>query len=147
LDEVEAQYAPQDHPVFQLVPSAFHDRADHLYSTIGRPEIKIDNFWDIYLDLLKRLRDGSDEALTRVLSDHQESSGQQDEGMPLLPNMQPFRLGHPLDVGNNVNYIGGIDVSALPSSVPVPCPEFAYLTSDEESDGSSDELDVSDGDD
>ncbi|KAF8233749.1 hypothetical protein L208DRAFT_1190593, partial [Tricholoma matsutake] len=52
LDEVEALHAQQDHPVFKLVPHAFHERADILYVTIGRPEIRTETFWDIYLNLL-----------------------------------------------------------------------------------------------
>ena len=56
--------------------------------------------------------------------------------MALLPNMAPFCLGHPIDVGTNTNYIGGLDVSAPSSSVPAPHPEYADFTSDEE-----DELD------
>jgi hypothetical protein len=120
--------------VFQLVPCAFHDRAYHLYSAIGQPEITINTFWDIYLDLLARLRVGTDEVLVDILSNHQQTSSQPDADMPLLPNMQPFRLGQPLNAGRNTDYIGGIDISALPSSVPVPRPEYAYITSDEESD-------------
>ncbi|KAF8218486.1 hypothetical protein L208DRAFT_1350965, partial [Tricholoma matsutake] len=53
LDEVEALYAPQDHPVFELVPHTFHERADNLYAAIGQPAITVETFWDIYLDLLK----------------------------------------------------------------------------------------------
>jgi hypothetical protein len=45
-----------------------------------------------------------------------------------------FRLGQPLDAGRNINYIHGIDVSALSSDVPVPLPEFADFTTDESSD-------------
>ena len=100
---------------------------------IGRPKITTETFWDIYLELLKRLRDGSDEELTDILSSHQQSA-QADQGMSLLPNMEPFRLGRPLVVGRDVNYIGGLDAS---SSDPVPHPEYAYFTSDEESDTDS----------
>jgi len=56
--------------------------------------------------------------------------------------MEPFRLGQPLDAGRNINYIGGIGVSALSSDVPVPLPEFAHFTTDESSDD-----DDEDGDD
>jgi hypothetical protein len=49
--------------------------------------------------------------------------------MPLLPDMQPFRLNQPLDVGNGVNYI---QVGGLGVSNGEPCPEYAIFTSDEE---------------
>jgi hypothetical protein len=54
--------------------------------------------------------------------------------MALLPDLEPFCLGQPLDAGRNINYIGGIEVSALSSDVPVPLPEFADFTTDESSD-------------
>ena len=121
-------YAPQDHPVFKLVPHPFHDRLVHLYAEIGRPDIKAETFWGIYLDLLKRLRDGRDAVLTDILTSHQQSLSEPDNMMALLPDMEPFRLGQPLDAGRNINYIGGIDVSALSSDIPVPRPELADFT-------------------
>jgi hypothetical protein len=53
LNKVEALYAPQDHPVFELVPCAFHECATELFVAIGGPKITIHNFWDVYLDLLR----------------------------------------------------------------------------------------------
>ena len=113
---------------------------DSIYTAIGQPEINIETFWDVYLDLLKRLRDESNEELTDILTSHQPSVQPDPENVDLLSNMAPFRLGRPLDVGGNTNYIGGLNVSTLPSSVPVPHPEYADFTSDEESSdsGSSD---------
>ena len=136
MDEAEALYAPQDHSIFQLVPLAFHDRVSNLYAGIGQPDIKAETFWDIYRNLLNQLRDGSDAALTDILTHHQHQQSLAEPGndMPLLPDMEPFRLGQPLDVGRNINYIGGVDVSALPSDVPAPRPKFADFTTDEESD-------------
>ena len=126
-------YAPQDHLVFELVPRHFHDHVVDLYAEIGRPAIKAETFWDIYLELLKQLRDGSDAALTDILTSHQQSLSEPANIMALLPDMEPFRLGQPLDAGRNINYIGGIGVSALSSDVPVPLPEFADFTTDESS--------------
>jgi len=129
LDEVEALYAPKDHPVFELVPQTFHELADNLYSAIGQPEITHETFWDIYRELLRQLRNGQDEELAGIISSHRElESTQPDEEMDLLPNMEPFRLGQPLNIGNNVSYIGGLDGD--------PRPEYAIFTSDEEEDDS-----------
>ena len=139
MDEVKALYAPRDHPVFELVPCLLHDHVDSLYTAIGWLEITIHTFWDIFLDLLKWLHDTSDKILTDILSTHQQTSARPDDDMPLLLNMAPFCLGQPLDVGGS-NYIGEIDVSVLPSSVPVPCPEYACFTSDEDSGDDEDGL-------
>jgi hypothetical protein len=62
-----------------------------------------------------------------------QSLSEPDNIIALLPDMEPFRLGQPLDAGRNINYIGGIDVSALSSDVPVPLSEFADFTTDESS--------------
>ena len=56
---------------------------------------------------------------------------QLDQDMPLLANMEPFRLGQPLDVGKGVNYIGGV-------SNGDPHPEYAIFTSEEEESDSDD---------
>jgi hypothetical protein len=138
LDEVEALYAPQDHPVFELVPHTFHELVNNLYSSMGQPEITTDTFWDIYLELLKRLRHGQDEELADIITSHQNSM-RPDQDMPLLPNMQPFRLGQPLDVGKNVNYIGGLDVS---ESISDPHPEYADFTTSDESDSDGSNVDI-----
>jgi hypothetical protein len=87
---------------------------------------------------LERLHNGSDEELTNILNSHQPSTQADQEGMALLPNMAPFRLGHPIDVGTNTNYIGGLDISAPSSSVPVLHPEYADFTSNEDCDMDSD---------
>jgi hypothetical protein len=138
---MEAVYAPQDHSVFELVPLAFHDRASDIYGAIGQPEITTGTFWATYLKLLERLRNGSDEVLTNILTSHQAGLEQPDNDMPLLPDMEPFRLGRPLDIGKNVNYIGGLELSeSSSSSIPLPLPEYAHFTSDEESDELDSEL-------
>jgi hypothetical protein len=79
---------------------------------------------------LKRLRDGSNEALADTLSSYQQSLAQPDQQVHLLPNMERFRLGQPLNVGSDITYIGGLDIS---SSTPPPGPEYADFTSDEDS--------------
>ena len=90
-------------------------------------------FWVIYLDLLEWLHNGCDKELMDILSRHQPSAQLDQEGMDLLLNMAPFHLGHPMDVGTRVDYIGGLDISSSSSSIPVPCHKYADFTSDEES--------------
>jgi hypothetical protein len=58
------------------------------------------------------------------------------DNIPLLPNMEDFRLGQPLDLGNNTCYIGGIESPAFPDGFQGPVGEYADFTSDEDSDSS-----------
>ena len=48
---MEASYAPPDHPVFKLVPPAFHEHVSNAYSEIGQSKVNVDTFWEIYLSL------------------------------------------------------------------------------------------------
>jgi len=132
---MEAQYAPPGHPVFELVPQVFHEHVSNLYTTIGKPEVTIDTFWERFRHLLKCLRGRLDEQLTGIITSYDITPAP--EPMPILPNMEAFRLGRPLDLGTKINYIGGLDGSMGPS----PSPEYADFTDkdDDESD-SEDEV-------
>ena len=52
IDQLEMQFAPPSHEVFQLTPSAFHDHASFFYNSLGQPQITYDSFWDIYCRIL-----------------------------------------------------------------------------------------------
>lgn len=136
LDEMEALYAPPDHPVFELVPLAFHEHVSNIYAAIGQPEVTVDTFWDIFRNLLGRLHEGLDEHLTEIIT-HYKTHGQELDDMPLLPNMDAFRLGQPLNLGANSNYIGGLDGSVITNSTE-PSPEFADFTDDDDDDDDDD---------
>jgi hypothetical protein len=101
---------------------------------MGQPVVTTETFWAIYCDLLKQLCDGSDKVLSEILNSHKQSLAQEDIKMALLQDMEPFCLGQPLNVARNGNYIGRLDLLALPSNVPVPCPKYAKFTSDDETD-------------
>ena len=128
FDEMEARFAPSDHPVFELVPQAFHEHVSNLYTIIGQPEVTVETFWDIFRDLLGHLRERPNEQLTEIITDYNITP--EPEPMPLLPNMEAFRLGQPLDVGTNINYIGGLDdpisTSSIGPSGPSRAPEAEY---------------------
>ena len=141
---MEALYAPPNHPVFELVPPAFHEHISNLYAAIGQPEVTVETFWDIFRDLLGRLREGPDEHLTEITTCYDATCRQEsDDIMPLLPNMEAFRLGQPLDLGPNANYIGGLDDPVLADGVP----EFAVFTDSEGEESENDEDADTDGDD
>ena len=50
--------------------------------------------------------------------------------MALLPDMEPFCLGRPLDLGGRSAYLGGLEASseALPLNFNRPGVEFALFT-------------------
>ena len=54
--------------------------------------------------------------------------------MDLLPNMAPFCLDCPINVGAKANYVSGLDISTSLNSVPMPHPEYADFTSDGDGD-------------
>jgi hypothetical protein len=99
LDEMEALYTPPDHAVFELVPPAFHKHVSQLYIAINQPEVNVDTFWNVYLNLLRQIHEGHDEQLTSTLTLHQETLNQDANEMPLLPGMDAFCLGQPLQPG------------------------------------------------
>ena len=137
LDEMEAIYAPPDHPVFTLVPPAFHEHVTELYLSIGEPEVTVGTFWDVYRDLLGRLREPAEDQLSDVLDTFQADLDNSPDDMALLPNMEPFRLGRPLDLGGKSTYIGGL-AGSVPLNFDRPGAEYALFTdSDDDSNNES----------
>jgi hypothetical protein len=138
---MEQLYAPPDHVVFTLVPPTFHERATELYLSIGEPAVTVGTFWDIYRNLLGKLREPIDDQLTEVLDTFQANIDNNAEDMALLPNMEPFRLGQPLDLGGKSTYVGGLEESseALPLDFNRPGAEYALFTDSDDSDDSGNE--------
>ena len=127
---MEQRYASPDHPVFTLVPPTFHERAMELYQSIGEPEVTVGSFWDIYCKMLGKLREPVDDRLTEELHTFQANLVNNAEGMDLLPNMEQFRLGQPLDLGGKSTYVGGLEENseALPLNFNRPGAEFALFS-------------------
>ena len=142
---MENLYAPPDHAVFTLVPPTFHERALELYLSIGEPEVTVGTFWDIYRNLLGRLREPADDRLTEVLDTFQANIDNNAEGMALLPNMEPFRLGQLLDLGGQSTYMGGLeeDSQALPLNFNRPGAEYALFSDGDDSSNGSESDDAS----
>ena len=127
---MEQRYASPDHPVFTLVPPTFHERAMELYQSIGEPEVTVGSFWDIYRKMLGKLREPVDDRLTEEIHTFQANLVNNAEGMDLLPNMEQFRLGQPLDLGGKSTYVGGLEENseALPLNFNRPGAEFALFS-------------------
>jgi hypothetical protein len=156
LDEIEDLYAPRDHPVFQLVPPAFEQRAQDLYTIIGRPAVSSDTFWTVYLQLLGRFRAlQNDPELTHVLECHREMTQRvEDEEIGLLPGLRELRNGDNVVGPHGEQYIGGSQDPPIPQCMqggesntqgPPIVPEYTVFTDDEDSeDSDSEEMYVDD---
>jgi hypothetical protein len=110
LDKVEAQFAPPDDPVFQLVPPLFDQRAREHYLKIGQPIVSSDTLWTIFRQLLQQFQaDEEDVELMDSLVTHKDLQvGLHDEKMELLPNMKPFRNGAGIMGPKGSHYAGGL---------------------------------------
>ena len=138
LDEMEELYAPSDHSVFTLVPPVFHECATDIYCSIGEPEVTVKTFWDVYCNILGRLREPMDDQLTDVLDTFQANHDNNTEDMALLPNMEPFHLGQPLNLDGRFNYIGGLEPeSSVPLDFNRPGVEYALFTDSDNSSNDS----------
>ena len=52
LLRAEQEWAPPDHPVFDLVPPVFEEFILSVYAMADQPEVNFDDFWQIYKHLL-----------------------------------------------------------------------------------------------
>ncbi|KAH9476801.1 hypothetical protein JR316_0010716 [Psilocybe cubensis] len=94
LDDLENEYAPKDHPVFQLTPPAFDERARKIYEDIGTPEVTMASFWEIYRTMLERFCGEVDEEIEVVLTARvAEEQGIDQEEISLLDGMKDLRQG------------------------------------------------------
>lgn len=112
IDAAEAEFAPPDDPVFQLVPPLFDTLAHSLYAAIGSPAVSSLSLWDVYRALLLKFRQrGENPQFDYTLSVHRETLNSlqhppRDPIIPLDPNMQEFET---CDVRGprGFRYVGG----------------------------------------
>ena len=62
IQRARTQWAPPDHPVFELVPPLFDELANQFYEQFGKPLITIHTLWNVYLQLLRAFQNAVDEA-------------------------------------------------------------------------------------
>jgi len=113
---MEQRWAPRDLPVFQLVPHAFDEQANFLYSNIGCPAVSSSTFWDVYKQLLSAFW-----ALpaTPLLDEAVSAAAAFVEGeeVPLLPGLRDLRYGDDGIGDLGYTYYGGLSQPpALPAS-------------------------------
>ncbi|KAG2130210.1 uncharacterized protein EDB93DRAFT_1332123 [Suillus bovinus] len=107
FDEVEAIYAPSNHPVFDLVPPSFEQCAQYLYALLGNPQVSLDSFWNVYQMLLAQFQAiEGDKDLTVLLS--QGVTEPEYEDVPLLPSMQELPQNSGLVGPTSFQYISSI---------------------------------------
>ncbi|KAG6808192.1 hypothetical protein H0H92_005087, partial [Tricholoma furcatifolium] len=108
FDELEAQYAPPDDPVFLLAPQAFQEQAFALYNAMGSPGVSSVTFWDIYTQLLTAFRSADDtQALREALLTLNE--GEEYE-TPLIAGLHDLR--HGMNIAGpqgTYTYLGGLE--------------------------------------
>lgn len=107
LDRLEQQYAPPDHPVFELVPAAFNACATDAYRKLGNPQVNISSFWGIYQNLLSCFNEAlvqSAHLRNAIASSHIVSLEPAD--IPLLPGLKPLRKGQN-PIGSGLSEDGG----------------------------------------
>ncbi|KII92463.1 hypothetical protein PLICRDRAFT_678606 [Plicaturopsis crispa FD-325 SS-3] len=94
FDEMEQQWAPPEHPIFQLVPPTFAAQANELYRQLGNPLVSGDTFWAVYRSLLQAFRPFSNTPLLAdVLGDPSALPEGELEMIQILPNLRELRNG------------------------------------------------------
>ena len=97
VDRLEAEFAPCNHPVFQLTPPLFHECAVVFYARIGSPVITFKTFWDTYHQLLQCFLQDSeihDEAMSSLISSqHVQAQEVERDLIPLIEGMRELQQG------------------------------------------------------
>lgn len=146
FNEAEKLYAPPDHPCFELVPPAFERKIVAVYAAMNTPEVTFDSFWEIYRELLRRLRALPYEAeFAAVLSAQSVVDPVQriSDPIDILPYAEigPGACVAPISneislTGSNdlYQYIGGVAAPSLPRQLR----NYAPVDDDEDSDDFTD---------
>ena len=67
--EVEATWAPRDHPVFHLTSPTFEELVHDVYQSQGSPTVTAETFWKTYLDMKARFDGLADNVLAALTTD------------------------------------------------------------------------------
>ncbi|EIN12498.1 hypothetical protein PUNSTDRAFT_61541 [Punctularia strigosozonata HHB-11173 SS5] len=95
LDQAQDQWAPRDHPVFQLVHPHFDEFIRPIYESLNLPATDVTNFWTIYLALIAAALAAEENQRVVQLLDAQMkvAEGGEDQGIPLLQGLSPVVMG------------------------------------------------------
>ncbi|KIK57349.1 hypothetical protein GYMLUDRAFT_246997 [Collybiopsis luxurians FD-317 M1] len=95
IDELELEYVPPDHEVFQLTPLAFNQAANIVYNQLHRPKVTFRSFWAVYRSLLAGIEAIATGEFDAAVSAHAETVHRMNSNdndinrMDLLPNQRP----------------------------------------------------------
>ncbi|KAE9393107.1 hypothetical protein BT96DRAFT_999737 [Gymnopus androsaceus JB14] len=103
INELQQEYAPPDHEVFQLTPPIFDDAAQTVYAQMNCPKVNHQSFWVVYRDMLRGLEALATERayLQHSVDVHAASLEQMNSennpinSMELLPNQRRRALNDP----------------------------------------------------
>ncbi|KAG6807559.1 hypothetical protein H0H92_007103 [Tricholoma furcatifolium] len=122
LDDLTLEYAPPDHPVFQLTPPVFDECAQAIYHDIGQPPVNANNLWTVYHHVLAAFRPQPNmflfsDKLRAALDDHEETMEEltvEQNTFALLPGLKQMREG---GVVLNIEHVGTrLDAAEFTSS-------------------------------
>ncbi len=109
FDAMETKFAPQDNPVFQLVPPLFHEMAEDYYAAIGRPTVTHATFWEVYQALLSEILQHDD--VPDMENIPQSDAHVYDGDAPavaLIPDLQDLDFGEHVAGPGGFYYMGGL---------------------------------------
>ncbi|KAJ7079727.1 hypothetical protein B0H15DRAFT_787815 [Mycena belliarum] len=137
LDEVEAEFAPANHEVFQLTPPEFDRWANTYYTQMGKPLVTYDTFWDVYRELLAYFMrvPNVEQDLHIPLSLHAETERRiNEEELPLMLGQQPLRMVEMPPSNGELNSPDAAGPSTIgqTSRNVYGCPEYVHFTSSED---------------
>jgi hypothetical protein len=117
VQHVRDLYAPQDHPVFELVPPTFGRLAEQFYREIGSPVISRTNVWDVYMGIrahfyhLEGIPDDYQLEWDSAITQAREESDARDANMPieLIPDLRGLCNGLDVARPDGSYYMGGVN--------------------------------------
>lgn len=113
LQEMENEWAPPDHEVFQLVPPEFDYHAQNLYATIGSPVVDHKSIILVF----RRLRDAFlpfevEHPLARYAASLDQEYDREQHGVAIIPGLRDMRPGD--ELGNNRGFWQWVNDDELP---------------------------------
>nr|VWP02435.1 N/A [Ganoderma boninense] len=107
IDEVEMEWAPPDHLIFELVPELFQERIQTFLQDLGNPVLNADTFWIVYVSVLGRFVSPNDghvidpTIINAVQQNMVSEQGIISEPLAIIPGLRQLRQGDRL-VGDRV---------------------------------------------
>ncbi|KAJ7142173.1 hypothetical protein C8R46DRAFT_920349 [Mycena filopes] len=119
FDQLDAQWAPADDPVFELTPPSFHAEATAIFQQLGNPTVDRDTFWFVYVNMLDAFDGAVFDDRDSLDRDMEAADDYFEDDIELMPGQADLRPGAPVigSAAANVlyEYVGGL---SAPPSIP-----------------------------